>query len=177
MFLRKIFDISRTLAFRLTFMYAFIFTISFFGVFLGLYLIIASTIQGRTDQELLNELAELRSIYALKGEGSFKVELDIEAESDGVGKVFFRLLSPDASELVSSNMSTWRDAGVSRVALKRLAGGAGHLFETLSLQGHPGKARILYGNLGPERILQIGQLLEDDERFSIKKGDVFEAQN
>ena len=76
------------------------------GVFLIFYLIIASVIQGRTDQELLNDLAEFSSILDLKGNDSISTEMDIEAESDGVGKVFFRLLESRGEEIVSSNMSS-----------------------------------------------------------------------
>lgn len=46
--------------------------------------------------------------------------MEIEAESDGVGKVFFRLLALKGEQIVSSNMSSWRGVGIGRSALNRM---------------------------------------------------------
>jgi len=174
MSLKKMHKMSRTLAFRLTLWYATIFTISSFGAFLTFYLIISSVIQGRTDQDLLNDLAEFSSILDLKGIDSVKAEMEIEAKSDGADKVFFRLLALKGEEIVSSNMSSWRGVGIGRSALKRItSSGETNVFETLSLPGRPHRVRIVYGLIGPGKILQIGESLEDDARFLEAFREVF----
>ncbi|OIN95192.1 MAG: hypothetical protein AUJ48_03730 [Deltaproteobacteria bacterium CG1_02_45_11] len=173
MFLKKILKIRHTLAFRLTLWYASTFTLSSFGAFLIFYIIISSIIQERTDQGLLNDLAEFSSILELKGDNSLAAEMNIEAESDGEGKIFFRLLDPKGDEIASSNMSSWRGVGIGRIALTRVLGGEHHAFETLSWQGQPHKARIVYGVIGPGKIMQIGRSLEDDARFLAAFREVF----
>ena len=165
MFLKKILRLRHTLVFRLTLLYAGLFAVSYMGVFLLSYLIIASVIQGRTDQELLNDLAEFSSILDLKGNDSVRTEMEIEAESDGVGKVFFRLMDSRGEEIGSSNMSSWQDVGIDKAVLKRIASGEPHVFETISLQKHPHKVRIVYGIIGQGKIMQIGQSLENDYRL------------
>lgn len=165
MYLKKILNQRHTLAFRLTLWYAAIFAILSFGAFLAFYLIISSVIQRNTDQELLNDLSEFSSIMSVRGYDSFESEMKIEAESDGVDKVFFRLLSPKGETLASSNMSSWRNVGISRLALERLRNGADHAFETLAIPEHPDRARVLYGIIGHGKILQIGKSLKDDRQF------------
>jgi signal transduction histidine kinase len=79
--------------------------------------------------------------------------------------MFLRLLSPDGEALVSSNMSSWRNITISRPALQLLTSGTNHVFETLDIPNRKHKVRILYGIVGPDKILQMGKSLEDDERF------------
>lgn len=165
MYFKKIFEMRHSLAFRLTFWYASIFAISSLCAFLIVYLILSSVIQKRTDQKILNDLYEFSSIYRLKGENSIKVEMDIEAESEGVNAVFFRLLDAKGEAVSSSNMAYWGDVGIEKAALTRVAVRGDHVLETLTLPESSYKARILYGYLGPDRIVQIGHSLERDSRL------------
>jgi heavy metal sensor kinase len=165
MSLKKILKIHRTLAFRLTFWYATVFTVSSLVAFSIFYVIISNVIQQHTDQALLKEMAEVTTILKSKGEGSFAAEMSIEAEAEGVGNIFFRLLDPSGSELAATNMSSWKGVGVDRSALERVKGGETHIFEMISVPGQMYKARIAYGAVGPGRFLQIGFSLEDDARF------------
>ena len=165
MSLKKILSLRHTLAFRLTLWYGAIFAISSFGAFLVFYLLASSVIHRSTDQELLEDLAELSSLLKLEGDESLKAEIKIEAQSEGVDKIFFRLVSQKGEELGSSNMSSWGNLGISRSALVRLRKGVNHVFETLSISEHRYKVRILYGIVGPGKIMQIGYSLEDNERL------------
>ena len=165
MSLKRFLRLRHTLAFRLTLWYAGIFTISISVAFLIFYLIISSVIYERVDQDLVNELKEFSSLLALKGIDVLKTNMVLEAESEGVDKTFFRLAGLKGEVLASSNMSSWGNAGMGRTALRRLAGGAEHVFETLCIPGYPHEVRILYGMVAPGKILQIGRSLEDDERF------------
>ena len=172
MFLKRILNIRHTLAFRLTLWYATVFTVSSFAAFFIFYVIISSTIQKQRDQELLSDLAEFASIHKLKGEDSIRSEMEIEAKSDGVHKVFFRLLGTKGEEIGASSMLFWKDVGVGRAALSRITG-ENRVFETLSLPGRPYKVRIIYGDIGGGKIMQIGQSLEDDARFLETFQEVF----
>ncbi|MFH1123504.1 MAG: ATP-binding protein [Pseudomonadota bacterium] len=163
--LKRLLRLRHTLAFRLTLWYGVIFTLSSFTAFLIFYAVISYVIQARTDQHILNEVDEISSLLSLKGVSDVKTSMVLEAESEGVDQVFFRLLTPEGDKIHTSNAATWGDVGVARSALHRIAGGERRVFETLTLPKRPHKVRIAYGAIGPGEILQMGQSLEEDERF------------
>jgi len=67
MSLKETLKIRRTLAFRLTFWYASVFTVSSLAAFSIFYVITSNVIQEHTDQALLKEMAEVASILKSKG--------------------------------------------------------------------------------------------------------------
>ncbi len=165
MSLKKLVRLPGTLAFRLTLWYAFIFTLTSLGAFLLFNFLINTGLRERTDQDLLAEVSELSSHLALKGLDVVELDIVQDAESSGVDRMFLRVLSLDGEELVSSNMTSWTNVATNRVALKRLTSGESHVFETLTMPQLPHKVRILYGIIGPDKLVQIGKSLEDDQRF------------
>jgi len=132
MSLKKLVRLAGTLAFRLTLWYAFIFTLTSLGAFLLFNFLISSGLRERTDQDLLAEVSELSSHLALKGLDVVELDIVQDAESSGVDRMFLRVLSLDGEELVSSNMTSWKNVATNRVALKRLTSGESHVFETLT---------------------------------------------
>ena len=172
MFFERINKFRRSLAFRLTLLYAAIFAISSLLTFLIFYKVIISRVHARTDRTLAEEMKEFSSLLASKGIETFKEEIDREATSAGIGDIFFRLLTTEGEEIVSSDLSLWKGIGISRIALKHLAE-EGPVFETLKLPGWKHKVRVLYGTAGPGVVLQIGQSLEDDEHFFEEVREVF----
>jgi len=149
----------------LTIWYAFIFTLSSFGAFLLFNLLITSGLRERTDQELTDEVTELSTHLALKGLDVVELDIRQDTESSGVDRMFMRVLSPKGEELISTNMSSWKNVSISTAALNRLATNGGQVFETVEIPEEPHKVRVLYGIIGPGKIVQIGKSLEDDERF------------
>ena len=105
MSLREALEIRRTLAFRLTFWYALVFTVCSLAAFAVFYAVISNVVKERTDQAMLKEMAEAAAILKSKGEGAFGAELGFEAESEGVGDVFFRLLDQAGGEIAATNMN------------------------------------------------------------------------
>ena len=59
--------LPRTLAFRLTFWYALIFTLSAGIAFLFFYVLITTTLKNRLDSQLAGKIAEFEAIYNLQG--------------------------------------------------------------------------------------------------------------
>ena len=165
MFLKKIFDIRHTLAFRLTLWHTLIFVISSFGAFVIFYFTVSSVIQRNMDAHLLAELGEYSTLLSLKGAQGIEAELSVEAESEGIGKLFMRICDPKGKELFSTNRSLWENVGIGRKALNQLINGADHVFETLSIPGKLYDARIIYGHIAQEKILQMGVSYEDDNNF------------
>ena len=174
MYLKKVIRLRRTLAFRLTLWYAAIFTISSFGAFLVFYHLAASVIHKLTDQQLYSEISEYSSLLSLKGIDTLKTALVLEAETEGVDKIFFRIAAPDGREIAASNMLSWGNVGIGRMALKRLKK-SNYVFETMTIPEHPYKVRILYGMIAPDTILQIGLSQEDNERLLMIFQKIFSA--
>lgn len=166
MYLKKRAKRPRTLAFRLTIWYAFIFTLLSFGFFLLFNFLITSDLRDRTDQDLTAEVTELSSHLALKGLDVVELDIMNDTESSGVDRMFMRVLSPEGEELISTNMSSWKNVAISTAALNRLATIGGQVFDTVAIPEKPHKVRVLYGIIGPGKIVQIGKSLEDDERFA-----------
>jgi heavy metal sensor kinase len=165
MYLKKIYNLRHTLAFRLTLWYAGIFTISSGVAFLFFYLLITSVIRDRTDQELLSQVNQFATILNLNGIDAVKRVAILEAQAAGVKKIFFRLLYSTGEVFSSSNMSYWRDIGVQRSAVGQLISGKPHVFETIIIPDRKHKVRILYGIIGRGIILQLGQSMENYTRF------------
>jgi heavy metal sensor kinase len=149
----------------LTLWYAFIFTLTSLGAFLLFNFLITSGLNERTDQALMAEVSELSSHLALKGLDVVELDIVQDAQSSGVDRMFLRVLSLDGEELVSSNMTSWTNVAIKREALERLTNGESHVFETLAIPQLPHKVRILYGIIGPDKLVQIGRSLEDNELF------------
>jgi len=167
------FRLPGTLAFRLTLWYGGIFTISALVAFSALYLVISSVIQERRDEDLLEDVEEFSTLLATQGLDAVKAEMAWEATSDGAENIFLRLLSSDGQELNSTDMSLWRSIGQSSRALEKLKNGANHVLETLTLPEHEHQVRMVYGIIGPDTILQIGEPLEQDEEFLAIFREVF----
>jgi len=165
MSLKKIADIRRTLAFRLTLWYTMIFIISSLAVFIISYSFISADLQIRADQELVSEIDEFSSISKQKGIEGIKALVIAEAESEGIDKAFYRIADLKGKTLLSSNMSPWHHVGIGRNPLSQLTNGADHVFETLSIPGRRYDVRIVYGRMGPDYILQVGKSLEGDVQF------------
>jgi heavy metal sensor kinase len=165
MYLKKIFRLPGTLAFRLTLWYAGIFTISTLVAFLALYFVISTVLKERRDQDFLDDVQEYSSMLATEGMDRVKSEIAWEVSSDGAEHIFLRLLSMDGEELLTTDMSAWEDVGSGSHALEKLKKGAPHVLETLDLPEHEFQVRTVYGIIGPDLVLQIGESLEEDTEF------------
>jgi heavy metal sensor kinase len=165
MYLKKVLRLPGTLAFRLTLWYAGIFTISTLVAFLALYFVISAVLKERRDQDFLDDVQEYSAMLATEGIDRVKSEISWEVASDGAEHVFLRLLSMDGEELLTTDMSVWEGVGSGSHALEKLKNGAPHVLETLDLPEHEFQVRTVYGIIGPDLVLQIGESLEEDTEF------------
>ncbi len=162
---KRLHEIYHTLAFRLTLWYASVFMLSACVAFLFFYLLIASVIRQQTDQDLLSEARTFSSILAAQGAEALKHQAFLEAQAGGERKVFFRLLYITGQLFSSSNMSYWRDIGISKIAIKSLLSDHQPVFDSISIPDRTHKVRILYASLGPGLILQLGRSMDNHTRI------------
>jgi heavy metal sensor kinase len=162
---RRRFRIPKTLAFRLTIWYAGIFSVSSCVAFLLFYTLVTSLILERIDQELLDQANRFSLVIKSQGSDAVADSAIIESEAAGVKKVFFRFLSVNGQAFSSSNMSYWKDIGVDEAAVRTLFRDKNPVFQTISIPGRREEVRILYAQIGPRTILQVGQAMESYSRF------------
>jgi heavy metal sensor kinase len=165
MSLKKLISLRNTLAFRLTLWYAGIFTISSCVAFLLFYTLITSFIRERTDQELLAQVNRFSALLAAEGAEAVKENAVIEAQANGVKKVFFRFLLQNGQVFSSSNMSYWQDIDIHKKAIEELLLDSRQVFETIAIPGREEEVRILYALISPSIILQVGEAMESYSRF------------
>lgn len=174
MFLKKILDMRHTLAFRLTMWYGLIFVGSSLLIFILFYFTLHSLIQKRVDRELESELMEFSSLFSLNKDISIiKSEINIEAISEGVDKVFFRIIALDGSTIISTDGSAWTGVKINKYAIKSIQKGKAKVFETVKRQDKGDRIRILYGRIAPGKIIQIGRSLAEDYVFLGILRDIF----
>lgn len=165
MSLEKILKLRHTLAFRLTLWYAGIFTLSSAAVFIVFYFSVFSLMLRHADEELADEISEFASMLTARGMAEVKTEILIEAESSGVEKMFLRVVTIDGKEVAASNTASWKDVGIDGEALKRVAGGAGNVFQTIAIPENHRNIRVVYGLVAPGMVMQIGHSLAEEEEF------------
>jgi heavy metal sensor kinase len=165
MFLKKKIRFQHTLAFRLTLWYAGFFSLSACVAFLFFYLLITSVFEDQTDRDLYKQMGVFSTIMAADGIEAVERFAELESQAAGEKKVFYRLLYPTGISFSSSNMSYWRDIGVTRSSIEQVMAGQGPVYETLSLSKKGQKVRILYNRIGSGIILQQGQSMENVARF------------
>jgi signal transduction histidine kinase len=165
MFSKLIHKIWRKLAFRLTLWYAIIFTASLFGALFIFLIMITNVMQKHIDQGLVDDLYEVAATLALVGADSPQKAIQIEAESEGVDKIFLRLLDPRGKVFATSNMKYWQMLGINKSVLKQISDGQPLVFETQTIPGRPDKVRILYGTVSSGKILQVGVSAEQENQF------------
>jgi heavy metal sensor kinase len=157
--------VPRTLAFRLTLWYGFIFSLSSCLAFVFFYVLITTNLRQRLDARLSEKISEFEAIYNLQGLEDVKVAALIESRAAGEKKVFFRLLYASGVAFSSSNMSYWQEIGINRNAVGRLVEGRRRVYETLTIAGRPYRVRIAYGIIGRGVVAQLGYAMEDDTAF------------
>jgi len=165
MFLRKMVELQRKLAFRLTLWYAAIFTLTACIAFVVFYILFSSMMVRRSDQDLIRQADEFSATLSLQGVDALKRAAIFQAQAGGEKKLFIRLLYPTGVAFSSSNMAHWRSVNVNRLMVSRLLRGEDDLFETVQFKRQPGKVRIIYSMIGNGIILQLGQSLEADLRL------------
>ncbi len=166
MSLKKICRVKDTLVFRLTGWYAGIFTLSTLMAFLAFYVLMASVITEKRDEDLIGDLKEFSAILSDAGMDGIEKEMALEAASDGVDQIFLRLLTISGEELASTDMSPWKGVVFDATAMeKQLRNGVNHVLRTQKFSESNRQARIITGMVGPDLIIQIGESLEEDEEF------------
>lgn len=164
MLLKRIFNLTGTLAFRLTAWYALIFTISsLLALSIFYYKISVITLED-SDRELMEEIEEFTTIMTDGGVEQVKRYMVVEVESEDED-VFFRLLSKNGRVLAFEGEPYWNRIKPAANIFNTLQNSKNHVLSTLTLPDFQYKVRTVYGLIGPAMILQVGISLEENEKY------------
>ncbi len=165
MFLKTIPKIWHKLAFKLTIWYAVIFTISLIGALCVLYVMVTNSIQESIDDGLLEDLDEVSATLALSGDEHTFQAMNIEAQSEGIDKMYLRLMDQTGHVIATSDMKYWSAAGINKKAVLQVSREKSPIFEMQTVPGRSHKIRVVYGIVDTDKILQIGVSLKEKEHF------------
>jgi signal transduction histidine kinase len=119
----------------------------------------------RLDDELIEEVEELAEALRDGGISEVRSEIFGEAEEEDENEFFIRVVSPAGETLASTNMSSWSNIEFNQSKLSPSEDEDNHAFQTVSVHGREHNARVLTAAIGPEEIMQMGVILEDEEEY------------
>jgi signal transduction histidine kinase len=154
MFSKNKYRLTETLSFRLTLYYLLIFSLSILAGFFFFNYLLSSSLHNELDQDLLSEVKELSLLLEKKGAHGVETAMMLEAESEGVDKLFARLMDLNGETIASTDDTHWK-IGAGRKALNSISGGQKNFFETITVPEGEHMARVLYSRLGQDYIIQI----------------------
>lgn len=153
----------RSLALRLTLLYAAIFAASSLLTFAVAYALIAGFVAQRTDDELREDLDEYALLWRQEGLARVTQEMRFDTEGKDARTQYFRIWSRDGRVLGATDMTAWRE--LAQASPPAPADDGGTHYRTRTLAAHDAPVRMLVGTLAPGVVLEIGQSLEADEDF------------
>ncbi|MFQ5848610.1 MAG: sensor histidine kinase [Candidatus Methylomirabilales bacterium] len=142
------------------------------AVFLVVYIALTSSLGQRADDDLLSTVKEFEALYATNGVEALRAEFQREAESRGIKRVFFRLMSPRRELLAASDLRAW--GKMNGIAL-RPAGlsNEGVGFRTVSVPGRRHKVRVILKRTADGHMIQFGATLQENEALMEKYRETF----
>lgn len=149
----------RTLSARLTIWFLALFAFLSLLAFSFSYVNLTAALNEKVDEQMAQDVFEISETLRAEGLEEAKREINLEAESEGVGRLFILFFAPDQVLLASSDLNAWPDPE----QLARIPK-SDNDYQTLTLPGMDHETRILTQSLEGGYSLRIGYLLEDDER-------------
>jgi heavy metal sensor kinase len=156
--------IPRTVTFRIALLYVGLSAAVAGAVFCMVYFTLARDLMNRTDEDLLDEVGELRYIHETRGREGAYAELKILEKTDGINSIFARILDPGLSVIAYTEKSTLRVGGIGASQLHELKTDT-PLFITLHILHHHHSVRLACIKSLNGTIYQIGRSLRDDDEI------------
>ena len=151
-----------TLSFRLTCWYAGSFSLFLILALVLFYFSLGKILENRMDEDLQEDLVEFREIYRADGLPGILQEIERETGQGNSEHVFIQVIDSNMRSVHQSDVIFWPGLKVNLGAIQAMRKSAAeYSIETQSLEDWEHPARIAYGVLPDQLILQIGESLED----------------
>jgi len=150
--------VIRSMSFRLTIWYAFIYAIASVMVYSVAYWTIKADLNRRVDTEIIEDVEEFEDLYK---EGIEEVKEEIEDESDEIEREFFRFLTLDFEPVLTTDMRHWE--GIDELTPSLMNGlGDEAVIREIKIPSRRFHARIACKKISDGNVLQIGYSFEDE---------------
>lgn len=164
---------QKTLASRLTIWNAAIY-IAFFGsAFLLLYLSINNILHNELDEDMLEDITDFRMLFEEDGFSGVTTEIEREIYSDGPENSFFRVMDKNGNTVFSSNLSSWDEADINPDLIEQITEGSDPVLVTIAAPDRDYDARVVYGWIGPDMMMQTGESMEYIQELLILLSTIF----
>ena len=161
-----------TLGFRLTIWYALAVCLFLVGAFTLLYLGLDRVLQARMDEDLREDITELSLLYREEGMTGLETELRREAASGGDQEIY-RLLGQDGRVLFISGPDIWTELESAETFPPSPDTAAPGFLSSVQLPDEEAPRRIISDRIAPDRILQIGESLDEQQEMLAVLRSVF----
>ena len=148
-----------TVSGRLTLSYTLLFGVLSLGAFLLVYVHIAHNLNQQTDDRLRATIRELTRTRVEGGHDGLQEEFSVESSATGKERIFFRLLDPDGTPVITSDLTSWKSLNHFPVFLPE----SGSQINRLHISGHADPTRIITARLQDGFLLQAGVADDKDE--------------
>ncbi len=165
MSLKKILNLKNTLLFRLTVLYAIAFTVLASIGFLIFYYRIYDVTLERLDEELVDEVQRFSALIRQSDVAGVREAIAEEMEGEDPSEEFYRLFNFDGETLMSTDTSSWGTIAKGEILSKMQGQGRTHAIQSLTMGESDDKARMITAVIGPDKVLQIGESLEEFEDY------------
>jgi len=152
-----------TLSFRLTLLYAAAFSIFLLAAFGFAWLLVKNSMNSEINEDLTEDIVQYRRIFKNEGIEQVMDEIKRDIKPGESGDEFIRIIDSHGYEVFSSDISDWTGLEVNNMIISEITSGASDSsiqFETQEIPVREFPARIAYGRIGPDIIIQIGESLE-----------------
>ena len=149
----------RSLSVRLSLTYAACCLVSMTAVLIICYLFLDGSLRRITDAEMASEIPEYRSLLEARDLTVLQDALRQEVLSKGIDQVFFRILDASGNVLAGTDTSAWRGLPADNAALHSALTGK-VVFSEFRDASRDFSARVVYGQIGDNMVLQLGESQE-----------------
>lgn len=129
--------------------------------FLMLYWSIERVLDAEMDSDMHEDIREFHTVFKQGGDSAVIVEMKQETLADDSQSVFLRLLDEKNQPLYETDLTLWGAVVSDPATVGGLASGQiKPVLEDRNFKLQEAETRIITGQIGPQRILQIGESLE-----------------
>ncbi len=147
----------KSLFFKLTSFYALIFGIAFILVFSSTYFMVKQELMGLVDEDLLEDVLDISTVYKEKGLRGLQAYMSQEALDDGPEEKCFLIFDNSGSLIFSTELDAW---GTIPMISSHDNEGNSPLFTTISLEKRPSVRARVMGFWLKDLFIEVGVPLE-----------------
>ena len=157
------FEFPRTLATRLTLLYAAIFAVLSSTAFFVAYVWIEARLDARIEADLREDLIEFQTLLSIEGLEGVKSDILREIGADAAGQVLLRVTDGSGRPVIDSPSPVRTGTTWEHSTYAAIIAGAEPRLKTVVAGEDGDDMKVLLGQLGPGLVIEIGESLEEKE--------------